>query len=146
MLSFKYKIIVMITIIEKEGKRDMRYSKQREALLQLLRSTKTHPDAESLYLNLKTDHPNISLGTVYRNLKQLAEMGEILEFNVGAVSHFDGDTSLHYHLVCEDCKKIYDIQKEDVSVTVKNGEGFWVSGVDLLLNGLCPNCQNLGLK
>ena len=87
----------------------MRYSRQREALLTLLRSTKTHPDAEWLYTGLRKEYPNISLGTVYRNLRQLTEVGEILELCYGSTSHFDGDISPHYHMICSCCRKIYDI-------------------------------------
>lgn len=57
----------------------MKYSKQREALLTLLRSTRSHPSADWLYENLRKEFPNISLGTVYRNLAQLAENGDILK-------------------------------------------------------------------
>ena len=69
----------MIIIIDFEGVKCMKYSKQREALLTLLRSTRSHPSADWLYENLRKEFPNISLGTVYRNLAQLAENGEILK-------------------------------------------------------------------
>lgn len=60
----------------------MKYSKQREALLTLLRSTRSHPSADWLYENLRKEFPNISLGTVYRNLAQLAENGDILKIRL----------------------------------------------------------------
>lgn len=119
----------------------MRYSKQREALLQLLRSTKSHPDAEWLYTGLRKEYPNISLGTVYRNLRQLTQIGEILELSYGDASHFDGDISPHYHMQCSSCKKIYDIPMEDVTVTVKSEQGFDISGFSLVLNGTCRDCM-----
>ena len=69
----------------------MKYSKQREALLTLLRSTRSHPSADWLYENLRKEFPNISLGTVYRNLAQLAENGDILKISTSAnKEHFDG--------------------------------------------------------
>ena len=89
----------------------MRYSRQREALIELLRSTKTHPDAEWLYEGLRKENPHISLGTVYRNLRQLTDAGEILELNYGSISHYDGDISPHYHMQCDNCKSIVDIPK-----------------------------------
>lgn len=119
----------------------MRYSRQREALLQLLRSTKSHPDAEWLYTGLRKEYPNISLGTVYRNLRQLTEVGDILELNYGSTSHYDGDISPHYHMKCLCCNKIYDIQKQNVSITVKTEDGFQIDGISLMLNGICRNCQ-----
>ena len=90
----------------------MRYSRQREALIELLRSTKSHPDAEWLYTGLRKEYPNISLGTVYRNLRLLADAGEIIELTYGTVSHFDGDISPHYHMKCICCNGIYDIPQE----------------------------------
>lgn len=119
----------------------MRYSRQREALLQLLHSTTTHPDAECLYSDLRKEYPNISLGTVYRNLRQLIEAGEILEINDGTVSHFDADISPHYHMKCSCCQGIYDISKDNVSVAVKTEDGFTINGFSLMLNGICRNCQ-----
>ena len=120
----------------------MRYSRQREALLELLRSTKSHPDAEWLYINLRKDYPNISLGTVYRNLRQLTETGEILELPYGSVSHFDGDISPHYHMRCDSCKGIFDIGKENVSISVKTDNGFEIGGFSLLLKGICRTCRD----
>lgn len=119
----------------------MRYSKQREALLQLLRSTKSHPDAEWLYTGLRNEYPHISLGTVYRNLRQLTEAGEILELCFGNTSHFDGDISPHYHMECSKCHRIFDISNDSVSVTVKSEDGFQIDGINLMLNGVCRNCQ-----
>ena len=119
----------------------MRYSKQREALVRLLSSTKSHPDAEWLYERLKKDYPSISLGTVYRNLRQLTDSGEILELCYGQTSHFDADISPHYHFQCNLCKKIYDIPSEDVTISIKTEEGFSINGFNLVLNGICCNCK-----
>jgi len=119
----------------------MRYSRQREALLHLLRSTTSHPDAEWLYTGLRKEYPNISLGTVYRNLRQLSDAGEIIELSDGATSHFDGDISPHYHLKCICCRGIYDIPEDNVSITVKTEDGFRIDGISLMLNGVCRNCQ-----
>ena len=121
----------------------MRYSKQREALIQLLRSTTSHPDAEWLYTGLRKEFPNISLGTVYRNLRQLSDSGEILELSDGATSHFDGDISPHYHMKCTCCRGIFDIPKDAVSLTVKTEDGFRIDGISLMLNGICRNCQKI---
>ena len=120
----------------------MRYSRQREALVTLLRSTKSHPDAEWLYESLKKDYPHISLGTVYRNLRQLTEAGEILELNYSGVSHFDGDISPHYHMQCTSCQRIVDIPGNNVSLSIKDEDGIAISGFNLVLNGLCRNCNN----
>ena len=120
----------------------MRYSRQREALIKLLRSTKSHPDAEWLYEGLRKEYPNISLGTVYRNLRQLTEAGEILELTDGTASHFDGDISPHYHMRCNGCRKIFDIPDNNVEISVKTEDGFRIDGISLMLNGICRVCQN----
>ena len=124
----------------------MRYSKQREALLNLLRSTKMHPDAEWLYTGLRKDYPNISLGTVYRNLRLLCDSGAIIELSYGNASHFDGDISPHYHMQCNLCKKIIDIPKENVSLKVKSEDGIQIEGFNLVLNGYCQECKNNNFK
>ena len=96
----------MIIIIDFEGVKCMKYSKQREALLTLLRSTRSHPSADWLYENLRKEFPNISLGTVYRNLAQLAENGDILKISTSAnKEHFDGFVHRHFHCVCNKCDK-----------------------------------------
>ena len=120
----------------------MRYSRQREALLELLRSTTSHPDAQWLYSSLRQEQPNISLGTVYRNLRQLTDEGEILELCYGNTSHFDADLSPHYHLQCSHCKRIFDIPADDISVKIRTDDQFTVDGFSIVLNGTCRNCQN----
>ena len=119
----------------------MRYSRQREALLELLRSTASHPDAQWLYSLLREQYPNISLGTVYRNLRQLTDEGEIVELCYGSTSHFDADRSPHYHMQCSCCKRIFDIPMENVAVSVKTESEFQVDGFSLVLNGICRDCQ-----
>ena len=121
----------------------MRYSKQREALVTLLKSTTTHPNAEWLYENLRAQYPNISLGTVYRNLRQLAENGDILELRDGSVSHFDGDISNHHHILCTNCRAIYDLPENDVTPPHVFADGFDVTGFELMFHGTCPNCKTV---
>lgn len=69
-----------------------------------------HPTADALYLSIREEFPNISLGTVYRNLNLLAELGEITRFTCGDGSeHFDYRTEPHYHFVCKTCGRIHDL-------------------------------------
>ncbi|NWF78149.1 MAG: transcriptional repressor, partial [Chloroflexi bacterium] len=75
-----------------------RKTKQREAILRVLRNTTCHPTADWIYEEGRKDIPNISLGTVYRNLKLLREAGKILEIDLGGnFSRFDGNQDNHYH-------------------------------------------------
>lgn len=86
------------------------YSKKREAILEKLQSTTSHPTAEWIYHELKTDFPKISLATVYRNLKQFRDDGEILSLGqVQGKERFDATTSRHDHFICETCAVIIDI-------------------------------------
>ena len=85
------------------------FSRQREEIIRVLRSTDTHPTAAWVYSKVKEAIPNISLGTVYRNLAALSVSGEILSLSVGdGFEHFDGNAAPHAHLHCRSCGKIFD--------------------------------------
>ncbi len=119
-------------------------TRQKEAILRVLRSTTSHPTAEWVYGEVRKEIPNISLGTVYRNLRQLSERGEILElaFNGGA-SRFDSRTDTHYHFVCEKCEHVFDIDEplhKELSESVAQKTGFQVLNYRLEFSGLCKKC------
>ena len=85
-------------------------SKQRQLIKEFLLTRKDHPTADVVYMNVRQQLPNISLGTVYRNLTLLADTGEILRLRVGdGVDHFDADTSEHGHFVCNECNGVLDL-------------------------------------
>ncbi len=119
------------------------YSRQREAILQTLRSTDSHPTANWIYQKVKEEIPNISLGTVYRNLAALAENGDILSINVGdGYEHFDADINPHAHLHCKCCKGIADLRlSEDVIRSSAKSLGFEVENTVYVAYGLCEECQ-----
>ena len=88
----------------------LKSSKQRDLVLQLLRGTCCHPTADSIFEQARHIMPNISLGTVYRNLKLLTEEGKIQELRIGrGVSRYDGDLRDHYHVRCIECGKVDDV-------------------------------------
>lgn len=122
-----------------------KYSRQREALLSLLRNTKTHPTAEWLYMELKQEFPNISLATVYRNLNQLSAAGEIIRLDVGTgTEHFDATTENHYHFVCRRCSAVLDLDLPPMAQldhAVEEHSGVRVETHSLLFYGLCKHCQ-----
>ena len=90
---------------------EIRRSKQRDAIRSFLVSTKTHPTAEVVYDNIKKEFPNISLGTVYRNLNFLVEHGEAVRLECGdGLDHYDGNTLPHYHFYCTSCHHIIDLE------------------------------------
>ena len=136
----------MIIIIDFERVKCMKYSKQREALLTLLRSTRSHPSADWLYENLRKEFPNISLGTVYRNLAQLAENGDILKISTSAnKEHFDGFVHRHFHFVCNKCDKIYDVDLDGMD-EIKNQAAEKLNAdiedYSLIFYGICENCSS----
>jgi Fur family peroxide stress response transcriptional regulator len=122
----------------------LKYSRQREAVLTYLRSTKSHPTAETVYLTLRDDFPKISLGTVYRNLNLLAEQGEILRIRCGdGIDHFDATMEPHSHFICRSCGKIYDLEmtaaKEIDREAEKQCSGK-IEGHELYFYGTCEQC------
>lgn len=123
----------------------MKYSKQREALLSLLKSTKSHPTADWLYQELRKDFPNISLGTVYRNLKVLSENGDILTLDVNSgKEHFDGFTHNHYHFICNNCGSIIDVDIPPIPSlcdSIEQQTGAVIDKYSLVFYGTCSKCK-----
>ncbi|MGB9613798.1 MAG: Fur family transcriptional regulator, partial [Candidatus Margulisiibacteriota bacterium] len=86
-----------------------RESKQKRAIIEFLRSTKSHPTADQIYVKLKKQFPKLSLSTVYRNLNILRDQGRILELSFGSTfDRFDATTTPHPHFICQKCNQIYD--------------------------------------
>ena len=121
-----------------------KYSRQRECILKNLQSRRDHPTADMVYESVQVDEPNISLGTVYRNLSFLAENGQILKISTGiGPDHFDGFTEAHNHFVCRKCGRVLDLDYvadekiiADAS-KIFNGE---IEGYDLQFYGTCEDC------
>jgi len=119
------------------------YSKQREAILNELQSRCDHPTAAQVYEGVRKVIPNISLGTVYRNLAALVESGEILSVSVGdGYEHYDGDKSFHLHLRCKCCGAIIDSRVNDEQLKgIANLDGFTPESSVCVVYGLCKNCN-----
>jgi Fur family peroxide stress response transcriptional regulator len=120
-------------------------SRQRERILETLRGTKSHPTAGWIYDVLKKEYPELSLGTVYRNLNILNELGLVRILRSGSTfDRFDADTSPHYHFVCEDCGKVEDVELSvdlDLNARVSALMGRTVTGHRLDFYGICPDCR-----
>ena len=119
------------------------YSKQREAILNELRSRCDHPTAAQVYEGVRKVIPNISLGTVYRNLASLVESGEILSVTVGdGYEHYDGDKSFHLHLHCKECGAIIDSRVEAEKLNgLAELDGFTPETSVCVVYGICKNCK-----
>lgn len=121
-----------------------KYSRQREEIKHFLATRKDHPTADSVYMAIRQQIPNISLGTVYRNLTMLADTGEILRLRVGdGVDHYDYDTSPHYHFICKECGAVTDLKMKSIdSIMDIAGADFdgEISGYATYFHGTCGNC------
>ena len=91
----------------------MRYSKQREEIRRVVSNTNTHPSADWIYKETKKVIPNISLGTIYRNLKQLEKSGAIKGIYNGSSVRYDGNLKKHNHLKCSFWDERIDVKKQD---------------------------------
>ena len=122
----------------------LKYSRQRESILNFLASRTDHPTAETIYLNIKKDFPNISLGTVYRNLSLLEEIGQIIKISTGSgPDHYDFNTAPHYHFICRACDRVMDIDMDFENSLLEEVKGATDLNVESCLvsfTGLCPEC------
>lgn len=125
----------------------MKFSKQRELILNTVLENHVHPTADFIYTYLKKDNPNLSLGTVYRNLAQLVEHGFIRKVSIpGYPDKFDGNLNDHYHLICEECGEIYDLDSkvlDNLNMTLSNEIGIDVTSANITLKGICNNCKKI---
>lgn len=122
-------------------------TRQRAAILKILRNTQSHPTAFWIYEQVRKEIPDISLGTVYRNLNLLRDKGEILQLDfLRPLSHFDGRADPHYHFVCNSCRGIFDLNEPvntELNNIIADKTGFKVFSHHLEFEGLCQNCQKL---
>jgi Fe2+ or Zn2+ uptake regulation protein len=122
-----------------------RRSKQRERILELLRATQVHPTADWLYAQLKKEFPNLSLGTIYRNLSILYEQGMISKINYGGTfDRFEAKVDPHYHLICENCGRILDFAMpidEELNARAKALTDFTIQRHKIEFYGLCTQCK-----
>lgn len=115
--------------------------------MKALRSTHSHPTASWIYEQVRKEIPDVSLGTVYRNLNLLRDKGEILQLDfLRPLSRFDGRTDPHHHFVCNGCRNIFDLDEPlntQLNDIVANKTGFEVFSHHIEFEGLCPNCRKL---
>ena len=117
-----------------------RYSKQRETILNILRNDFTHPNVDYIFMKVREIIPDISLGTVYRNLNLLADQGDIVRLDVK-----DGTIEPHFHMLCKECGSIEDIFVDESIVEsfvdlIEEKSNSCIESVDLLFHGTCKKC------
>lgn len=124
----------------------LRYSKQRETIYEVLREDCSHPNVDSIYVNVRKIIPDISLGTVYRNLNLLADQKRILRLDVGdGTTHFDARIDPHYHMVCDECGSIQDLFLDESLITplidkVQDICDDQIHSAEILFHGTCRHC------
>lgn len=133
--------MIIVIVTDKEA-RKIRHTHQREAILAFLRSRRHHWSAAEVYDAVRREIPSISLGTVYRNLGQLVEMGEIITVETeDKCVWYDGYVKHHTHFVCRDCKEIYDFEYETKKPEEITSQGFEIEHERTVYYGLCKKCQ-----
>ncbi|HEX5564700.1 MAG TPA: peroxide-responsive transcriptional repressor PerR [Sporosarcina sp.] len=122
----------------------VRITPQRHAILEFLISSETHPTADEIYRALEADFPNMSVATVYNNLRVFRNAGLVKELTYGdSSSRFDFVTHDHYHIICDHCGKIVDFHHpglEEVEHLASHVTGFEVNSHRLEVYGTCPEC------
>ena len=125
-----------------------KFSQQRAAIIEELSSVTSHPTASEIYNMVRRRIPNISLGTVYRNLSMLADDGAILRITTGeGTERFDADTSDHYHFCCSSCGRVSDLALPfcgELNRSVEELTGAHVQRHSLIFYGECADCVALG--
>lgn len=128
----------------------LKYSRQRESIKNYLLNTSSHPTADMVYLHVKETFPNISLGTVYRNLNLLVDMGEIIKITTpDGADRFDGCTTPHYHFFCTDCGCMMDLDMEPLTqINTLAGENFpgKIEAHTITFYGRCESCMQRSSK
>lgn len=122
----------------------MNFSRQRELIYNQVMNNPIHPTADEVYSALKKDNPNLSLGTVYRNLNMLSELGMLQKLSIADGSdRFDGRTDKHLHMVCDKCGKVFDIETDVLAGAeekIHAEHGHIITKMTLNLNGVCADC------
>ncbi|MCE4957532.1 peroxide-responsive transcriptional repressor PerR [Macrococcoides caseolyticum] len=132
--------------IQSLRKTGVRITPQRQAVLRFLIESNSHPTADEIYKALSPQFSNMSVATVYNNLKVFKESGLVKELTYGdAASRFDFETDNHYHVICSECGKITDFhypRLDEVEYIAQHITSFAVSHHRMEIYGICPECQN----
>lgn len=148
----KKKMIWYFNLVRDERQKEVlpmekkiRHSHQREQIREYLCSSMTHPSAEEIYQALKPRMPELSLGTVYRNLKLLEQMGQIRRAAcVEGTERYDACCEDHMHFVCSRCGCVTDvpqIQVQKIRDALTLADGYSIGRLEMTVTGLCPRCQ-----
>lgn len=123
----------------------LKFSRQRESIKDFLAKTNEHPTADAVYTHVRQEYPNISLGTVYRNLNLLVEQGEATKVECGdGYDHFDAVCTPHYHFVCKNCKRILDLDLPNIDHINTLAQANFSGSIErhsVYFSGVCSDCK-----
>lgn len=123
----------------------MRNTKQKDLILNVVQSSSDHPTAETVYERARAVMPSISLGTVYRNLKQLEDMGKVRLVKTDTDTlRYDKTVFPHAHLKCVCCGRVIDVMEvecQKIIETVSKATDYEVLGIEVAIDGICPECK-----
>jgi Fe2+ or Zn2+ uptake regulation protein len=131
-------------MVELFRRRGLKVTPQRECIFEVLWRANAHPSAEAVFAEARTGMPTMSLKTVYQTLHDLAQMGELVQLDLGTgSSRFDPNVNAHHHMVCNTCGKVRDVHADYSTIRVPPGEagGFTIGSAEVVFRGLCDECR-----
>ena len=131
---------------QKRGELMEKYSRQRDIIFNILKSLTSHPTAEEIYVLAKEQEPNISRGTVYRNLAFLVEKDMIIKISMeNGPERYDYIRKEHSHVICANCGKVwdfyYDFKLDSLGSKIKTQLKLEFLVSDIIIKGICDNCK-----
>ena len=124
----------------------IRHSHQRERIYEYLLQSQEHPSAERIYSDLRPEIPGLSLGTVYRNLKLLEELGKIRRVtSFQGTERYDAICGDHAHFLCQCCGRLHDLScldSDSLRTAIRLEDGSTITKLDITVTGICPNCAD----
>ena len=129
---------------EKKYMANLKRSKQRECIKAFLATRTDHPTADTIYMNIRQEFPNISLGTVYRNLALLSDLGEIMKITTdGGADRFDGNATRHHHFICTKCHRVMDLDMPSIDGIMETAQQCCTGKIQNYVThfyGICGDC------
>jgi Fur family ferric uptake transcriptional regulator len=133
-----------------EQSANMRLTTQRQIILEELGKVTSHPTANEVYDMVRRRLPRIGLGTVYRNLELMADIGIILKLEVGGTQkRFDATVEPHYHIRCSSCGRVNDVDmpiQEQINEMAEKSSNYKILGHHIEFTGICENCSEERVK
>ncbi len=150
-MSFSQTEVTIRRYIMEQRQSRENFSRKRTAILKTLQETDIHPTADWVYEQMRQRYPNLSLGTVYRNLKKLCETGKAGTIGVvNGQEHFDGYLEAHSHFICNHCCGIHDINAVFFStqdfLTYSDTYNCEINDATVVFHGLCHDCAETANK